>query len=162
MWYLLPEHRNEFSKPFGTLYKDFNKVLDKLQGKILCSVGDIVTKNLITEGIIPDIAIIDGFTRRAPVTDKFVIGSRLINVKNPAGTLTQELLDAILDGINSPPVLISVDGEEDLAVIPLVIKSKEGTIILYGQPGEGVVLRVVDEGAKIRARQLFDLFESSK
>ena len=41
-----------------------------------------------------------------------------------------------------------VDGEEDLAVIPLVIAAPDGAIVLYGQPHQGVVLRTVDCAAK--------------
>jgi uncharacterized protein (UPF0218 family) len=33
--------------------------------------------------------------------------------------------------------VIFVDGEEDLAVIPLVIAAPDGAAILYGQPGKG-------------------------
>jgi len=38
-----------------------------------------------------------------------------------------------------------VDGEEDLAVIPCVLMAPEGSLILYGQPGEGVVLVETDK-----------------
>ena len=54
--------------------------------------------------------------------------------------------------------MIYVDGEEDLAVIPLVIASDEGSIILYGQPGEGVVFREVDQEAKEKARDMLACF----
>ena len=41
----------------------------------------------------------------------------------------------------SAPVTVLVDGEEDLAVIPLVMAATDGAIVLYGQPHQGVVLR---------------------
>ncbi|TOF02143.1 DUF359 domain-containing protein, partial [Vibrio parahaemolyticus] len=66
----------------------------------------------------------------------------LLNAANPPGTITEELLDAIIKAyeINKTgnKVLIVVDGEEDLAVLPCVITAPPGTVVLYGQPGEGV------------------------
>jgi GTP-dependent dephospho-CoA kinase len=48
-----------------------------------------------------------------------------------------------------------------LAVIPLVIAANEGTVILYGQPGEGVVFRLVDREAKEKARDMLTYFINS-
>ena len=48
-------------------------------------------------------------------------------------------------------VLILVDGEEDLAVIPLILAAPFGVFILYGQPGEGVVVCEVTPAAKEKA-----------
>ena len=62
--------------------------------------------------------------------------------KNPAGTLSAELLDGLKEALDHMPALVCVDGEEDLAVIPLVMMAPEGALILYGQPGEGIVLRI--------------------
>jgi hypothetical protein len=41
-------------------------------------------------------------------------------------------------------VLILVKGEEDLAVIPAAILAPPGSLVFYGQPGEGVVICEVD------------------
>jgi len=80
-------------------------------------------------------------------------------VKNPAGTLTDELIDALGLALADPPTLIYVEGEEDLAVIPLVMAAEEGGVVLYGQPGEGVVVREVDGKAKEKAKEMLALFE---
>jgi len=55
-------------------------------------------------------------------------------------------------------VLIVVDGEEDLAVLPCVITAPPGTVVLYGQPGEGVVLCEVDKFKDI-AEEFMDKFK---
>jgi hypothetical protein len=81
-----------------------------------------------------------------------------IRVKNPAGTLTDDLIRALDHAIMHPPATVIVDGEEDLAVIPLVIAAPNGAIVLYGQPHQGVVLRRVNFEAKETARHFLTHF----
>lgn len=122
------------------------------------SVGDVVTSRLLQYGFIPAVAIIDGHTMRGTCVKEPEIYSRVVRVENPPGAISDALIRELAIAVNNPPVLIYVEGEEDLAVIPLVILAHEGDIILYGQPGEGVVLRSVDARAKRRAQELLDLF----
>ncbi len=79
-------------------------------------------------------------------------------MKNPPGTITDELVEALTYAVDNPPVTIMVDGEEDLAVIPLVIAAPLASVVLYGQPHEGVVLRMIDDDAKIAAKDLLGQF----
>ena len=152
-------HRDVFKVPFGTLYFHLRDAIPLLSGRKVYAVGDVVTCNLVNAGIIPDIAIIDGYSMRTRCTRTPIILSRRIRVKNPPGTLTDELIGAIEDAIAEPPAVVIVDGEEDLAVIPVVLAAPEGSVVLYGQPHEGVVVRIVDEAAKGRAREMIALFE---
>ena len=69
-----------------------------------------------------------------------------------------QLVDALTYAVDHTPVTIIVDGEEDLAVIPLVIAAPLASVVLYGQPNEGVVLRVIDDRAKAAARNLLGQF----
>ena len=50
-----------------------------------------------------------------------------------------------------------VDGEEDLAVIPLVLLSPLGTKVIYGQPNKGAVLVNVDTKTKDSLSNLLQL-----
>lgn len=152
------EHRKLFKEPFGDLHQNLNEILPLLTGQVVYSVGDVVTHNLQRHGITPDVAIIDGFTMRAPCSSQPSLTGNCIRVKNPAGTLTEDLIDAVNKAITCPPVTLIVDGEEDLAVIPVVIAAPQGAIVLYGQPHKGVVLRRVTPEAKIVARQLLERF----
>ena len=156
----LPEaHRDLFKKPFGTLYGSIGELLPRLSGRAVYAVGDVVTHNLLDAGVIPDVAIIDGYTMRLPCTRLPLFQARRrLTAKNPAGTITDELAGAIADLVRGPPGVLFVDGEEDLAVIPLVLAAPDGAAILYGQPGEGVVLRIVDEPAKREARFMLTCF----
>jgi uncharacterized protein (UPF0218 family) len=156
---LPPGQRSCFKAPFGVLFLSLEEVIPSLAGKRVYSVGDVVTARLIQRNIMPDVAIIDGHSMRIPCNRSPAIFPRCIRVKNPAGSLTDELINALDLALADPPTLIYVEGEEDLTVIPLVIAADEGGVVLYGQPGEGVVVREVDGLAKRRALEMLALFE---
>ena len=156
---ILPEeHRKLFQEPFGELYLNIDEILPIITGSIVYAVGDVVTHNLQKRGLTPAIAVIDGYTMRLPCTRMPVYRGECIRVKNPAGTLTDALINAIDYAVMHPPVTVLVDGEEDLAVIPLVMAAPVGAIVLYGQPRQGVVLRTVNLEAKETARNLLSHF----
>lgn len=158
--YRLPvRHRQRFHKPFGVLYADLHLVLPYIANRVVYTVGDVVTRNLIMEGISPEIAIIDGYTMRVPCANTPILLAPRRVVSNPAGMISDDLIAVIDEAVQNPPALIFVEGEEDLAVIPLVMAAPPGTLVLYGQPGEGVVVREVDEKAKETAKEMFALFE---
>jgi uncharacterized protein (UPF0218 family) len=157
---VLPEEkRHLFREPFGELAADIASILPRLSGVTIYSVGDIVTHNLRKHNITPSVAIVDGHTMRAPCRKMPVVTGRCLRVKNPAGTLTDELVAGIGEAVaHPPPVTIYVKGEEDLAVIPLVLAAPEGSVVLYGQPHEGVVFRTIDRQAKKEAEKLLACF----
>jgi uncharacterized protein (UPF0218 family) len=147
-----------FKTPFGVLFPDIRSILHNIAGKTIYTVGDVVTFNLVQSGIVPAIAIIDGQSMREPFIGHPGDFQRCYSARNPSGTLTSELLDVIHKAIEAPDALIFVEGEEDLAVIPLVLEAPLGVIILYGQPGEGVVLCDVTTTAKQKAREMLSYF----
>ena len=74
-------------------------------------------------GLKPQIQIIDGLEKRSecavPADD--TINTKL-SCKNPPGEITEESIQVIQKAFSSePPVRITVDGEEDLLVIPACI-----------------------------------------
>ena len=152
------EHRKLFQEPFGELYPNIDVILPIITDRIVYSVGDVVTHNLQKRGITPAIAVIDGCTMRLPCTRMPEFRGECVSVKNPAGTLTDDLIHALDHAVMHPPVTVIVDGEEDLAVIPLVIAAPYGAIVLYGQPHQGVVVRIVNPEAKETARNLLSHF----
>ena len=152
------EHRKLFKEPFGELHENIGEIISIISGGTVYAVGDVVTRNLQKNGITPAVAVIDGHTMRSPCVRMPALRGECINVKNPAGTLTDELIRALSFGVSHPPVTIIVDGEEDLAVIPLVLAAPQGSIILYGQPHRGVVMRTVNREAQETARHFLDHF----
>jgi GTP-dependent dephospho-CoA kinase len=153
------EHRGAFQAPYGRLYPSIDAARHVLEGRAVLSVGDVVTAGLLAKGVVPAVAVVDGFTaRNVPVPAVEVPGARTLRVQNPAATLTDELEAAVRDGLARPPALIVVDGEEDLAVIPLALAAPDNAALVYGQPGQGVVVATIDPERRALARALLDLF----
>ncbi|PKL59326.1 MAG: DUF359 domain-containing protein [Methanomicrobiales archaeon HGW-Methanomicrobiales-4] len=158
---ILPEEqRHLFRKPFGTLYLSLDPVLPLLDGRLFFSVGDVVTDHLLQAGYPPAVAFIDGQTMRRPHEGVDVTAFRIIHVKNPAGCISPELTQAAHEAIAALKTVVQVDGEEDLAVLPLALAAPDGSLVLYGQPGEGVVVLEISAQVKKQAQSLLDRFES--
>ncbi|MCK9631156.1 MAG: GTP-dependent dephospho-CoA kinase family protein [Methanoregula sp.] len=156
------EHRRLFKEPFGILYRELDEIIPHLTHRTVFTVGDVVTHNIHKKGIIPAVAVVDGYTMRSPCSKMPTVSGECIRVNNPAGSLTDSLIEAINHAVAHPPVTIIVEGEEDLAVIPMVIAAPLGSIVLYGQPHEGVVLREVTPEAQATARQFLERFTRSR
>ena len=162
MLLLKKERRNLFKKPFGKIYSTLNDInRSLLEDHFTISIGDETTNNLLNADIIPEIGIIDNIIERKASKHNIEYNAVTLNAVNPPGSITDELWTAIQKSFNiagKSNVLIVVDGEEDLAVIPCVLMAPEGSLILYGQPGEGVVLVETDK-VKETAKEMLDNFE---
>jgi len=157
---LPPENRWLFREPFGTVFSDFSMVIPYLEGKIFCTVGDVVTHNALSAGLIPSIGVIDGFTKRSPYLRMPEIRGHILHVTNPAGTITDELISALREAQGKMPCVVMVRGEEDLAVLPLTEILPDGAVILYGQPEEGLVVCEVNKKLRADAKKLLTYFVS--
>ncbi|HJJ31078.1 MAG TPA: GTP-dependent dephospho-CoA kinase family protein [Methanocorpusculum sp.] len=155
----LPENcRGLFKRPFGRLFSDFSLLTPELAGRNICTVGDVVTKNAVDAGFLPDIAVIDGVTKREKQIVFNPSYQNLFQVKNPAGTITDELVSVLEDAFKKHPAVVFVSGEEDLAVLPLIRILPDGWLILYGQPDEGAVLCEVNASLRTLAEDLLSHF----
>jgi len=151
----LPEElRPSLQQPLGPLLKNVKDVLKRMKKKppALITVGDRVTAEFLLAGVEPDLAIVDMKVMRSPIGAKIKnaiesFRAKTIRVKNPAGTITPELVKAI--ELAYPPTKIIVSGEEDLATIPVVLSAPLGSVVVYGQPKQGMVMVKVT-GAKRR------------
>lgn len=158
----LPENlRKEFKKPFGELFKQIKALLiDK--NSLMITVGDVTTKMFNEKSLGQDISIIDFKVARkkkfSNVQELGFSGSEvLLKVNNPAGYITSDLFRKLAEIFKSErkgKIVLQINGEEDLAVMPLVLLSGLNTIIYYGQPGEGLVKVVVSEISKNKAYSL--------
>jgi len=158
---ILPkEQRHLFRQPFGTLYPSLEPVFPLLDGRLFFSVGDVVTDHLLQAGYPPAVAFIDGQTMRRPHEGVDVTAFQIIHVKNPAGCISPELTRAAHKAVITLKTVVQVDGEEDLAVLPLALVAPIGSLVLYGQPGEGVVVLEISEQVKEQAQSLLNRFKS--
>ena len=159
--YTLPDElRAQLSRPIGTLYTGeeigSGKFLRAITvSSMLITVGDRVTETMGALGRVPDVQIIYGKENRKARLPPNVPHARAIEVRNPAGTITAEAISGIKEALAGvKPARVIVDGEEDLLAIPAIALAPLGSNVLYGQPGEGIVLAVADGGAKERSRAL--------
>lgn len=136
---------DELKKPLGKLFSNFEDAIPEITSSpFLISVGDATFNNLINNNILPNVGIIDNLIKRKNHVWDHLPMENILNVKNSAGTITDDLCKCIKEAIllaeDGEDQLIIVDGEEDLAVLPCILIAPEDTIILYGQPNEGLVL----------------------
>ncbi|GIS44494.1 MAG: hypothetical protein Ct9H90mP16_15640 [Candidatus Poseidoniales archaeon] len=101
---------------------------------------------LLEAGWAPDVGVVDGLTKQTRLgweLDRSSFGH--FSCQNPPGQLTPELLecpDLALEFSfpdEGAPVLLEVDGEEDLSPIFIHLLAPLGSVILYGQPSAGGV-----------------------
>jgi uncharacterized protein (UPF0218 family) len=153
------DERDAFKEPMGPVYTDAEALLSAA-GRPVLAVGDVVTAHLERAGHRPALAVVDERTQRGAVDDDVRAALRApdVTVENPPATLTRELLAALSDALAADdPRVVMVDGEEDLAAVPAVMAAPDGAVVVYGQPEEGMVLATVDEDARWRAGELFDV-----
>lgn len=164
---LKKELRSELKEPLGNLYLSLEEVKDSLsQYDYVISVGDVTTRNLIESKIYPQLGIIDNQIQRKNSDYEIEYKATILNAENPPGTITKDLWETIDYAISSSKnskekFLIVVKGEEDLAVLPSILMAPKNTVLLYGQPNEGLVV-VEAENAKKKAEELINEFEEAK
>ena len=117
------------------------KVLDRIHEDFgdelppLITIGDVTTESFLQIGAPIHLAVIDGKTRRGVFASSAGNFQVEVEVDNPAGTITPEARDAVMEAIPADAnTLIRVNGEEDLLVVPAVVGAPFGHIIAYGQP----------------------------
>jgi hypothetical protein len=158
---ILPETmRAELKTPLGRLLRgepaetirELTKLLSSCRPPIFASVGDFVSSNVLVAGLKPDLVVVDNRIMRENVAP-IVHGMRQVNVINAAGTI-QEGAWRVLDEaiILKRKLAVVVEGEEDLLVLPLMASMPTGSVIVYGQPREGLVVVTVTEERRSWAR----------
>lgn len=149
-------------QPFGTLIPDIQvtkqKVASMLKGtKKVITVGDATTERLVSFGMTPDIAIVDGRERRSRRSYPSNYDAKELQCANPAGTISKEAVNVLQGALKAkPPVRVLVDGEEDLLALPLFMMSPVGSAVLYGQPLEGLVVVKITATKQKQAKDLMN------
>ena len=136
--------------------------IGEVNGPII-AVGDVTVLSMQQFGIMPDIALVDGLTKRMPWEPFNKIDEsgydNVMGCESPAGIITEALLVCCESSITNwhadgSSSLIKINGEEDLAPLILHPLAPLGSVIIYGQPGKGVVIRWTEEDSKERCRNL--------
>ena len=156
--YLNPEVRKECKKPLGKITQEISSSFENV-----IAVGDITTFSFHSSRVYPIISVVDLFVERKKRFGNlnellFTGNERRIEVVNPAGSITSSLFEGVIKALElikeKKQVVILVNGEEDLAVLPIILQSPLGFSIYYGQPGKGMVELLVSENLK---KKVFNL-----
>ena len=157
----LPERlRDQLKKPFGILLPDSVATKENISKNIpkaafIITVGDATTDKMVEFDFNPSLQIVDSIEKRSK---RNLPGGRvetILSCENPAGEITDESISTIRNALTlPPPVRIIVTGEEDLLVLPVAVYAPSNSVILYGQPNEGLVLVVMTEEVRNRARSI--------
>ena len=156
--------RDQLKNPLGNLISDNDpnkeNIIKKISTEsIIITVGDRTTENLLQLDIKPQIQIVDGLEKRSkrtvPIDD--TVNTNL-SCRNPPGEITDESIQVIQKAFSSePPVRIIIDGEEDLLVIPVCIHAPENSIVMYGQPNEGLVIVTITPEIRAKVQKILDV-----
>lgn len=146
---LIPEVR----APMGELLEGENPRIDFSGTQRLVTVGDQCTVNIVRQGFIPDIAIVDYKVKRhrverGPDLERFEI---VLSLKNPAGMIAKSAWQVLGNAYTSNKcVRIDVDGEEDLLALPSIALAPGETTVTYGLPHRGLVVVAVNHKVKMK------------
>jgi uncharacterized protein (UPF0218 family) len=166
---LRPDLRRELKNPLGLLIKgtpkqtmkQLNRLIQKTRSPYVISVGDVVSQNMLEAGIQPHILIVDGRVMRERTQAINAPGRRKISVENPAGAIVPQTWDIVDDALKQKtPTIITVEGEEDMLTLVAVLKAPLNSLVVYGQPNEGVVAVRVDDTAKHKVSLIIEAMES--
>ena len=155
----LPQNlRESLKKPLGVLIKDSDttkeNILKNIQGSFVITVGDATTEKLIKHGILPSLQIVDGLEKRSKRELPSADIKTTLSCHNPAAQITQESIDVIKKALQVPPARITVIGEEDLLVLPVCVYASENSVVLYGQPNEGLVIVRINSEIRNKAQSI--------
>lgn len=126
----------------------------------IVTVGDVVSSTLLEAGVVPDIIIVDFKTKRRPLPPSKVVKCDY-SLVNPAGIIKKDVWSLLtrLYQKEKIPIWLYIDGEEDLLAIPATLLAPNGSIILYGQPDQGVVVIYVSKDTKQRFQDIIKAME---
>lgn len=158
---LNPKLREQLKTPLGILIQEKDTTLQNIlkhipENSYVITVGDATTEKMLNFGIVPSLQIIDGLEKRSKRELPKSSATKIL-CQNPPAQITDESIDAIKKAYASrPPTQILVTGEEDLLVIPACIHAPRNSVVLYGQPNEGLVIVQVTDEIRNKTKNLLE------
>ncbi len=160
----IPESMKDvLREPYGRLFKDLKEAVEYMKGTRIVSVGDEAGYTLFSSGITPEVIIVDGMIRRKPAKNSIDVACETIKAKNETGYITNEMWMAVGRVLKrEKAVMVQVDGEEDMAVLPAVLLAGDGTSVIYGLFDRGVCVIRTDDAARKSARNVLKRIAASQ
>jgi Uncharacterized protein conserved in archaea len=126
----------------------------------IITVGDRTTEKMIDFDLIPSLQIIDGLEKRQKREFPKLGNASELTIDNPSAEITLQSIEIIKKAFTmNSPVRLTVNGEEDLLVLPVCIHAPENSIVLYGQPNQGLVLVQITTEIRNKAQTLLNLMK---
>lgn len=166
---LTPQLRRKLKAPLGLLIRGsvdqtmqkLGRLVEEESPPMVISVGDVVSESMTGHGILPKVLAVDNRVMRKPIAPIPLDVGQTLHVKNPPGTLTDEAWTVMRKAVgNAHPTRVLVEGEEDLLTLVAVLCAPEGSLVVYGQPGEGVVAVKATEEKKRMVRSIVEAMET--
>jgi uncharacterized protein (UPF0218 family) len=143
--------------------KILEKIINKKKPKKIISVGDRVSKSMLDQGISIDIVVFDCKEMRVSVLPPVLKTDKKYKIKNNAGSITDDAWNIMKEAVElDSKVSIQVEGEEDLLTIVAVLSAPIGSIVIYGQPNEGLVVVDVSKSTKNWCKEIISRMKSQK
>ena len=166
--------RETLRVPIGKIVKDKKifKIIKETKPITTIAVGDIISRFLIENKIIPDISIVDFKTRRKKIKiqDNIITTSYSIIKKsnNPAGAISKESALIIKNALSSTlktkkKQAVVIKGEEDLTALCAMLFAPLNSLVLYGQHSLGTVAVYISQEKKnevLKILRQFDIIRS--
>jgi len=132
-------------------------IVDNYRLERIYAVGDVVTKNLLTHGLIPTSVAVDEKTRRGVQVEQLAVYNKVVRVHNPPGYITDEAWRAVEEAVKSR-VVIKVEGEEDMLSLAFIELAPPRSVVVYGHY-LGAMIAIPVDWYRGRIRKLFDYLE---
>jgi hypothetical protein len=162
---LTDDLRVKLKSPLGTLLKgsfdgtikEFEKIVKAEKPFMIISVGDALSQALLERDIFPEVLIIDYKVMRRPSVPLVAEGYETVAIKNDPGTISDEAWAGVEYAVKRDrKVKVVVEGEEDLLTLIAIISAPESSIVVYGQPHEGMVVVEVTLEKKKQMKKIVD------
>ena len=135
-------------EPFGRLLPGtpaktmsaLGQIVSQTRPRRITAVGDVVSRETLIAGIDVNLRILDHISMRRPTAAFNLKVKKTYHVKNPAGFISLEAWETIKRAMKDEEALIVVEGEEDLLALPCIVESPIKSLVLYGQPSQGLVV----------------------
>lgn len=166
---LTPTQREQLKSPLGLLIrgtpdetmKKLEELMEKEKPSRIISVGDVVSESMTKHGFSPQVMIVDNRVMREPIAPIFLEADQTLHLKNPPGTLTDQAWSIIQEALRQAQrTKVVIDGEEDLLTLVAVLCAPEKSLVVYGQPHEGIVVVKVTEQTKAMIRRIVEAMEA--
>lgn len=156
-----PAIRKRLASPLGSLVSEEEALqLADTCEKDVISVGDIVSRFFLENGIRPRIVIFDERTHRKASGEfprELLADYELRISENPPGTISEESFSELKRLISiSGQFALKISGEEDLLGLPAIEVAPVGSLVFYGQPDRGIVAVRVNNETRQIARSILE------